>query len=242
LNHKDVPKTNPLGLCAWRMVNPETPLEPRRRLYGRSRGPKLRARPASLLSDLLPVLAVPSGALPEPQRPLWLEVGIGKGEHLVAQAQANPDVDLIGCEPYQNGMAACLGLVEDTGVTNVRLHLGDALDVIERLPSASLERLFLLHPDPWPKARHAKRRFINPGPLDHIARVLKPGAEFRVGTDHPTYLQWTLFQMQRRPDFVWMAEEAKHWQVPPIDWPETRYEAWARSEGRPVWYLRYRRV
>ena len=120
--------------------------------------------------------------------------------------------------------------------------MGDALGVLERLPDASLDRLFLLHPDPWPKARHAKRRFMNPGPLDVLAAKLKPGGEFRFGTDHPVYCRWAMMQMNRRRDFDWLVAGPGDWQVRPADWPETRYEAKARRIGHEVWYFRYRRV
>jgi tRNA (guanine-N7-)-methyltransferase len=175
-------------------------------------------------------------------RPLWLEIGFGRGEHLGGQAEANPDVGIIGAEPFLDGVVGALMEVRDRGLTNVRLHNGDALDVIDRLPDASLDRLFLLHPDPWPKARHAKRRFVNPGPLDLVARVLKPGGEFRLGTDHPVYCRWAMMQMDRRRDFEWLATKPADWQQRPDDWPQTRYEAKARRLGHEVWYFRFRRV
>ena len=120
--------------------------------------------------------------------------------------------------------------------------MGDALDVLDRLPPASLSRAFLLHPDPWPKLRHARRRFVNPGPLDLLASRLQQGAELRIGTDHPVYVRWTLMQMARRADFVWQAGGPADWQQRPADWPQTRYEAKARRLGHEVWYLRYRRA
>ncbi len=217
-----------------------------RRLYGRRQGHKLRAGQADLVETLLPRLAVPTGPLDAhglfgDARPLWLEIGFGAGEHLAAQAAANPDVGLIGAEPFLNGVVGALGHIRDAGLSNVRLHMGDALDVLERLPDASLARAFLLHPDPWPKARHAKRRFVNPGPLDLLAAKLAPGAEFRIGTDHPVYCRWTLLQMARRRDFDWLAAAPADWQQRPADWPPTRYEAKARRLGHEVWYLRYRR-
>jgi tRNA (guanine-N7-)-methyltransferase len=175
-------------------------------------------------------------------RPLWLEIGFGAGEHLAAQAASNPEVGLIGCEPFLNGVVGALNHIRDDGLDNVRLYMGDALDVLDRLAPASLTRAFLLHPDPWPKARHAKRRFVNPGPLDALASRLKPGAELRIGTDHPIYLRWTLMQMAARRDFEWLATTATDWQTRPGDWPPTRYEAKARRLGHEVWYLRYRRV
>lgn len=173
---------------------------------------------------------------------MWFEVGFGAGEHLATQAAANPGVGLIGCEPFLNGVVGALSHIDKGGLTNVRLHMGDALDVLERLPDASLDRLFLLHPDPWPKARHAKRRFVNPGPLDVIAAKLKPGGEFRLGTDHDIYCRWALMQMAKRRDFQWLATTPADWQTRPADWPQTRYEAKARRLGHEVWYFRYQRV
>ena len=201
-----------------------------------------------MVEDLLPRVAVPAtGPLDAPAlfgdtRPLWLEIGFGAGEHLAAQATVNPNVGLIGCEPFVNGVVGALGHIRDGDLGNVRLYMGDALDVLDRLARASLERAFLLHPDPWPKARHAKRRFVNPGPLDLLASRLVPGAELRIGTDHPIYLRWTLMQMAARRDFEWLASGPADWQLRPADWPPTRYEAKARRLGHEVWYLRYRRV
>ena len=218
-----------------------------RRLYGRRQGHKLRLGQAALVEALLPRVAVPGGALDAAAmfgdaRPLWLEIGFGAGEHLAAQAAAHPDVGLIGCEPFLNGVAAALGHLRDAGLGNVRVHMGDALDVLDRLAPASLDRVFLLHPDPWPKARHAKRRLVNPGPLDLLASRLAPGALLRIGTDHPVYLRWTLMQMAARRDFEWLAAAPSDWQARPADWPPTRYEAKARAQGHEVWYLSYRRV
>lgn len=219
-----------------------------RRLYGRRQGHALRKGQAALVEELLPRVTVPddgpldAATLFGDERPLWLEIGFGAGEHLAAQAAANRQVGLIGCEPFLNGVVGALNHIRDEGLDNVRLYMGDALDVLDRLAPASLDRAFLLHPDPWPKARHAKRRFVNPGPLDVLASRLKPGAELRIGTDHPIYLRWTLMQMAARRDFEWLAETAADWQTRPADWPPTRYETKARRLGHEVWYLRYRRV
>lgn len=218
-----------------------------RRLYGRRTGHKLRQGQAAMVEELLPQLTVPEGPLDAERlfgdaRPLWLEIGFGRGEHMGAQAAANRGVGIIGAEPFLDGVVGALLEVVEHGLTNVRLHNGDALDVIDRLPDASLEKVFLLHPDPWPKFRHAKRRFVNPGPLDLVARVLKPGGELRIGTDHPVYCRWALMQMAKRRDFEWLASGPQDWQVRPDDWPQTRYEAKARRLGHEVWYFRYRRV
>lgn len=218
-----------------------------RRLYGRSKGHKLRAGQAALVDAMLPGVSVPDGpldarALFGRDMPLELEIGFGGGEHLAAQAAARPDVGFIGCEPFLNGVVQALGHIRDQGLGNVRLHMGDALDVVERLPDASLARVYLLHPDPWPKARHAKRRMVNHGPLDAIAAKLKAGGEFRLGTDDPTYCRWATMVMGQRRDFRWTAETARDVLERPADWPETRYERKARRHGHEVWYFRYVRV
>lgn len=219
-----------------------------RRLYGRRQGHALRRGQAERVERMLPGLSVPDDGpldarrLFGDDRPLWLEVGFGAGEHLAFQAAANPGVGLIGCEPFLNGVVSLLRHVEAAGLDNVRVHMGDALDVLERLPDASLERLFLLHPDPWPKARHARRRFVNPGPMALAAAKLKPGGEFRLATDHPLYLRWALMVMRARPEFRWTATHPADWTDVPADWPDTRYAAKARALGHEVWRLRYVRV
>ena len=216
-----------------------------RRLYGRRQGHALRAGQAALVEELLPRLALPesgeldSRALFGDDRPLQLEIGFGAGEHLAAQAEAAPGTGFIGCEPFLNGVVGALGHVRDRALSNVRIHMGDALEAVERLPNESLERVYLLHPDPWPKARHAKRRMMNHGPLDLIARKLKPGAEFRLGTDDPTYCRWAMMIMDQRRDFSWTAATAADFLERPADWPETRYERKARRQGHEVWYFRY---
>ncbi|MFS0773576.1 tRNA (guanosine(46)-N7)-methyltransferase TrmB [Sphingomonas sp. 1P08PE] len=218
-----------------------------RRLYGRSQGHKLRTGQAALVEDMLPRVSVPEhGPLDAPtlfgdDRPLQVEIGFGAGEHLAGQAAAHPDAGFIGCEPFLNGVVGALNHIRDGDLANVRLHMGDALEVIERLPDASLSRVYLLHPDPWRKARHAKRRMMNHGPMDLIAAKLKPGAEFRLGTDDPTYCRWSMMVMNQRSDFEWLARSAPDFLVRPDDWPETRYERKARRKGHEVWYFRYRR-
>jgi tRNA (guanine-N7-)-methyltransferase len=219
-----------------------------RRLYGRRQGHKLRAGQSALVEELLPQVSVPeNGPLDAPTlfgdaRALELEIGFGGGEHLAAQAAAHPDRGFIGCEPFLNGVVGALGHIREQRLENIRLHMGNALEVLDRLPDASLSRVYLLHPDPWPKARHAKRRMVNPGPLDMIAAKLKPGAEFRLGTDDPTYCRWSMMVMNRRSDFAWQARTARDFLVRPADWPETRYERKARRQGHEVWYFRYLRV
>jgi tRNA (guanine-N7-)-methyltransferase len=200
-----------------------------------------------LLDESLPRLAVPETGeitaelLFGDDRPLEFEIGFGSGEHLAAQAAARPETGFIGCEPFMNGVVSALAHIRDQQLENIRLHMGNALEILERLPDGSLDRVYLLHPDPWPKNRHAKRRMINPGPLDLIASKLKPGGEFRLGTDDPTYCRWSMAIMRQRPDFLWQAETPADFLVRPEDWPETRYEAKARKKGHEVWYFRYLR-
>ncbi len=219
-----------------------------RRLYGRAQGHPLRANAQRLVDQLLPALSVPEeGPLSAmrlfgDERPLVFEVGFGKGEHLAFQAARRPDRGFIGAEPYLNGVAGLLAEVEARGLSNVRIHRGDAIDVLERLPDQSLDALYLLHPDPWPKARHAKRRFVNPGPLSLVAAKLKPGGEFRIATDHVGYMRHVLSVMQSEPRFEWTAETPEDWQRIPEDWPDTRFAEKARALGHDVWRLIYRRV
>jgi tRNA (guanine-N7-)-methyltransferase len=219
-----------------------------RRLYGRRTGHKLRVGQAALVERLLPEIAVPSeGPLDAPtlfgdDRPLELEIGFGRGEHLAGQAQMRPNHGFIGCEPFLDGVVGLLGHVEEQSLANVRIHMDDALEVIDRLPDASLSRAYLLHPDPWPKTRHAKRRFMNRGPIDLLASKLKTGAEFRFGTDHPVYCRWAMMVMGQNPHFEWLAEGPQDFLARPTDWPETRYEAKARRLGHEVWYFRFRRL
>jgi tRNA (guanine-N7-)-methyltransferase len=219
-----------------------------RRLYGRSKGRPLRPGQAQLVERLLPQLSLPakgpldSRTLFGDERPLHFEIGFGSGEHLAYRADLLPDHGFIGAEPFLNGVAGALAHIRDQRLANVRLHMGDALDVLDRLPDAALSFVYLLHPDPWPKARHAKRRMVNPGPLDLIATKLRPGGELRLGTDDPVYCRWAMMVMGGRPDFEWLAESARDFLVRPSGWPETRYEAKARRQGREIWYFRYRRT
>jgi tRNA (guanine-N7-)-methyltransferase len=217
------------------------------RLYGRRAGHKLRAAQQELVEEWLPRLSVPDGALDAhalfgDARPLELEIGFGAGEHLAAQAAMRPETGFIGCEPFLNGVVGALAHIRDDGLDNVRLQMGDALDVLARLPDASLDRVYLLHPDPWPKARHAKRRFMNKGPIDLVAQKLKRGGEFRFGTDHPVYVAHAMMVMQKQAaHFDWQAGAAHDFLTRPADWPETRYERKARRLGHEVWYFRYMR-
>ncbi len=218
------------------------------RLYGRSSGHKLRLGQQALMDELLPAIAVPAAGeisaqrLFGDERTLHFEIGFGGGEHLAHRADLLPDHGFIGCEPFVNGVATALGHIRDRRLANIRLHMGDALEVLQRVPDGALSFLYLLHPDPWPKVRHAKRRMMNDGPLGLIAAKLKAGGEFRLATDHPIYLDWSLMVMQRHEaQFEWLAEAPCDFLDPPGGWIETRYGAKSRREGRRPYYFRYRR-
>ncbi len=196
------------------------------------------------METLLPHLALPEagaidveGLFPSSREGggLVLEIGFGGGEHLVAQALAHPQARFIGVEPFLNGVASCLRHIAEGGVGNIRLHQGDARDVVARLPEASLDLAYILFPDPWPKARHHKRRLIQPDFVDALARVMKPGAELRFATDWADYADWTLQRFLSDARFAWMAERAADWRKP---WPghvTTRYEAKRLGDCAPVW-------
>ncbi len=226
-------------------MNQTHPDRNRRKLYGRRKGPKLSTRQVSLRQTLLGELAWRVGEAPLSQFPntvqdVWLEVGFGAGEHLVALAQAHPAVGLIGAEPYEMGMAKMLTKLEETPLNNVRLFEGDGRDILEALPDASLSRFFLLFPDPWPKTRHHKRRFLQMEMLDLLAAKLKPGAQLRFATDDKTYLPYALERLMAHPAFQWTATGQKNWKTRPEGWPPTRYEAKA-IKGPPA-FLRFVRL
>ncbi|WP_128891645.1 tRNA (guanosine(46)-N(7))-methyltransferase TrmB [Erythrobacter sp. HKB08] len=219
------------------------------RLYGRSQGKPLRARQQALVDNLYPQIAVPeegpvtSERLLGHDRPMHFEIGFGGGEHLAYRADLLPDHGFIGAEPFVNGVAQALTHIEDQKLANVRLYMGDALEVLSRVPDGSLTMLYLLHPDPWPKNKHAKRRMMNDGPVEMFAAKLKPGGVFRFGTDHPVYLRHALMVMQRHTDaFEWKVDGRSDWENRPSGWPETRYEHKARTVyGHEVWYFQYLR-
>jgi tRNA (guanine-N7-)-methyltransferase len=218
------------------------------RLYGRSQGRPLRKGQQDLVEQLLPQIAVPDDGPVTAERlfgsamALHFEIGFGGGEHLAYRADLLPDHGFIGCEPFLNGVVGALTHVREQALTNVRIHHGDALEVLRRVPDGALSFVYLLHPDPWPKARHAKRRMMNDGPLALIAAKLKPGGEFRFGTDHPVYLRHALMVMRHhRATFEWQVEGPDSFRNRPGGWCETRYEAKARAQGHEVWYFRFRR-
>jgi tRNA (guanine-N7-)-methyltransferase len=218
--------------------------------FGRRKGHKLRAHQSDLMAHLLPRLALDIATPPPPDLAVLfggrtsatrLEIGFGGGEHLVAEAQAHPATGFIGCEPYVNGMAKILARIEGGDIANIRLYAGDAAALLAWLPPGSLARIDLIHPDPWPKRRHWKRRFVQDATVAALARVLRAGGEFRFVSDIDSYCAWTLEHLLRAPDFVWSAERADDWRKPWPGYTMTRYGEKAAREGRRAAYLVFRR-
>lgn len=214
--------------------------------FGRRKGKRLRDDQARRMDADLPTLRVdvsgplsPATLFSAQKTDLWLEIGFGGGEHLADNAVRNPEIGFIGCEPFQNGVAKLLGEIGSRGLTNIRIHDANASDVLARLPPASLGRIYLLYPDPWPKRRQRKRRFVSDKSLAAFARVLRPGGEFRFASDIDDYAGWTLQRIARSADFDWTDESAADWLTPWDNWPGTRYEAKARREGRTPSYLTF---
>jgi tRNA (guanine-N7-)-methyltransferase len=221
-----------------------------RAFFGRRKGHRLRPHQSALLETLLPRLAIDLAAaapadlealFPHAVGAVRLEIGFGGGEHLFAQARAEPGMGFIGCEPFVNGMAKILALIEAGRTDNIRLFAGDAVDLLRWIPAAALARIDLLYADPWPKRRHWKRRFVQDDTVAMIARVLRPGGIFRFATDIEDYTAWTLERLLRAPGFAWTAQCADDWRRPWPDFAGTRYEAKARREGRSPCYLEFRR-
>ncbi len=222
-----------------------------RAFFGRRKGHKLRPRQAELFQTLLPRLALDltcpaptrlASLFPEPVTAVCLEIGFGGGEAMLAEAKATPHIGFIGVEPFVNGMAKALSGIETQRLQNIRLHYDDALPLIAWLPNSSLTRIDLIHPDPWPKRRHWKRRFVQDEMIGQLARILRPDGEFRFVTDIAAYAAWTLQRLLRSPDFDWMAQCADDWRNPWPGFTATRYHAKAAREQRSSCFLVFRRI
>ncbi len=221
-----------------------------RAFFGRRKGHPLKPNQAALFATLLPQLALDLASPPSDLRSLFpvavdavqLEIGFGGGEHMIAEAIAHPRTGFIGIEPFVNGMAKALAAIAARNLCNIRLHHGDVTDVIAWLPSGTLARVDLIHPDPWPKRRHWKRRFVQDESVAALARILQPGGEFRFVTDIADYAAWTLARLLRSSDFTWTAERASDWRQPWPGFSGTRYQAKAEREGRAPCYLIFKRL
>jgi tRNA (guanine-N7-)-methyltransferase len=216
--------------------------------FGRRKGKALRAHQAGLMDTLLPRVRVDLSALSDPGAlfpnragDVRLEVGFGGGEHLAADARAHPDRGFLGCEPFVNGVAKLMARIEAEGLPNIRVHPGDAGELIDALPAASLSGVCILYPDPWPKRRHKDRRFVSDRTLSRLARVMRSGAELRFASDIDDYVGWTLARILRSPDFIWPANRESDWLTPWPHWSGTRYEDKALREGRRPVYLTFLR-
>ncbi|HEY0146925.1 MAG: tRNA (guanine(46)-N(7))-methyltransferase TrmB [Methylovirgula sp.] len=220
------------------------------RLYGRRKGKKLSALQVNLRETLLPRLALDPAQpimsapclFPNAPRDIWLEIGFGGGEHLAAEAAAHPDEGFIGCEFFENGVVKVLTLIAHKDLDNVRLYQGDAGAIVDALPQQSLAGAYLLYPDPWPKRRQRKRRFLSDTMLKRLARIMRPGAEIRFATDIDDNSGWTLARVSESPDFEWRAQSARDWREPWPGWASTRYEAKALAAGRAPVYLSFVRT
>lgn len=241
------------------LLTPERNLDPRA-YFALNRSPSCgeveangaerpRAGSTAMLGEIPPPEALRASTSPQgggenavaPVHDVWLEIGFGGGEHLAAQAEANPDIGIIGAEPFVAGLAKLLGKIEVQGLTNIRLYPEDARDVLNALPDNSLGKIFILFPDPWPKTRHHKRRFIQMEMLDELARVMREGAELRFASDAGDYVSWALERFLAHPNFEWTATRPDDWSARPEDWVDTRYEAKALKAGRRPAYLRFLR-
>ncbi len=223
----------------------------RRAFYGRRQGRRLRPGLKALLDEFLPQVAVPlshDGGKLDPTTLFdgrcsgyALEIGFGAGEHLAWQAERHPEIGFLGAEYFINGVAGLLRRIRDRGLDNIRIYHGDARDLLDALPERSLDRAYILFPDPWPKARHHKRRIVQDQTLTRLAQVMKDRVELRLATDDMDYLRWMLERLLRSPDFEWLARGPRDWRERPEDWPQTRYESKAFDQGRRPVYLRFRR-
>jgi tRNA (guanine-N7-)-methyltransferase len=223
---------------------------PRELLYGRRRGRKLRPGQRERRNALLPELSfslpqsgrlAPATLFAPPIRDIWLEIGFGGGEHLADQAERHPGIGFIGCEIFENGVTKLLGEIERRRLANIRIYPDDARPLLAALAPSSIGRVFILFADPWPKARHHKRRLVAPATLDCLADIMRDGAELRLATDDPGYLSWMLERATDHPALLWTARRSADWRDRPADWPATRYEDKARKAGRAPAFLRFER-
>ena len=228
----------------------ETEQHGKRAFFGRRKGHALKPQQAMLFETLLPRLALALDApapadlamlFPTSVAAVRIEIGFGGAEHMIAEAEQAPQTGFIGSDPFVNAMAKALAGIDARGLANIRLHFGDAIFLIEWLPAGSIARVDLIYPDPWPKRRHWKRRFVQDATLAEIARILRAGGEFRFVTDWPDYAAWTLKHLTRAREFEWTAERADDWRQPWPGFTGTRYEAKAKREGRIPCYLIFRR-
>lgn len=245
----DTDETSPCGAPGMERASPLTRRDAS--FYGRRKGKPLRLQQATQLEQELPSLALDLDRVAEcpltdlfevPVRLIRLEIGFGGGEHLLARARQHPDIGYIGAEAFLNGIAKVTAAMAESRLANLRLYGDDVTPLLDRLPEACLDQIDLLYPDPWPKRRHWKRRFVQADNIDRIARLLVPGGRFRFATDIEHYAAWTLSRLLQDPRFTWTADRSDDWRLPWEGWPGTRYEAKAKREGRTPGYYEFRRI
>jgi tRNA (guanine-N7-)-methyltransferase len=233
---------------ASKAILPDRNEEARRVLYGRRSAGRLRPYRKGLMDELLPAITLslpaegridPRSAFAGSRDSIWLEIGFGGGEHLAARAGANPEIGMIGVEPFVSGVARMLSEIDRRQLDNVRLLVDDARLLLERLDDDCIERIFVLFPDPWPKLRHHKRRIVNDATLAEMTRALKPGGRLHIATDHRDYGRWILARALRQPNLRWRARSAADWTKRPTDQPSTKYEAKALKAGRPPVFFEF---
>jgi tRNA (guanine-N7-)-methyltransferase len=221
------------------------------RSYGRRRGRALSARQKKLWQEVLSRVALPrdtealldlTALFATPVRDVWVEIGFGGGEHLLWQAARNPQVGFIGCEPFEDGVVKLLSAIDGEGLGNIRVHADDGRPMLRQLPAASVGRVFVLFPDPWPKKRHQKRRLLSGETIAELARLLRPAGELRIATDIGEYATAILLAVTSDGRFRWRARGAQDWQLRPADWPQTRYEAKAVGAGRRCYFFSFQRI
>jgi tRNA (guanine-N7-)-methyltransferase len=221
------------------------------KFYGRRVGKAIRPQRKALMETYLAKIGISRPAAAEtctvadlfdvPYGQYWLEIGFGGGEHAAGQAMAHPDVGVVASEVFANGIGSLIGHIDAHDISNIRIYPEDVRQLLPHFPENSFDRIFVLFPDPWPKRRHAERRFIGPGNLPELSRLLKSGGELRVVSDDMTYVRWALRHVAPHADFMWMAEKPSDWRMPPEDWIETRYQQKAVREGRQPKFLRFQR-
>lgn len=218
------------------------------RVYGRRAGKSLKKASAARFDHYFPKYSIKFGAesaldyqhlFPHHPQEVWLEIGFGKGEHLSIQAKNNPNVGIIGCEPFINGVSGLIDHMARENLDNIRFYMDDARLLMDALPDRFFSRAFILFPDPWPKKRHHKRRIVSAGNIKVLSRLLKDGAELRIATDHHNYCRWIMARMLENPDFIWVGDNPDQWHNRKDDWPATRYEKKALKEGRKSTYMTF---
>ncbi len=240
------------GRYLTKLTHTAREIDPEIKFYGRRKGKKIRPYRQSLMDDLLPKITAkfepefastdPNSFFDKKYKEIWLEIGFGNGEHMAEQARQNPDIGIIGCEPFLNGVSNLLTQIDQQNIENIRIWPDDARVLIDALQTDSINKVFVLHPDPWPKKRHRWRRFIQTETLNMFSRIMNKDSILRMASDDPDLAEWMLTKAWQNDNFEWMAECQSDWKVRPDDWFETRYEKKGYTENRPPFYLQFKNI